>query len=159
MIKYSLKCTSKDCNELPFDGWFKNIDAFENQKKSGLLICPHCGSSKIVKSLMSPSINSSKKSLRNSKPEFSESKIGLNLSKNEKNLDMNQVFTLLRKMKKEIQKKGDFVGDKFVEEVRSINSGVSKERTVYGHAEPEQIEELLDEGIDVAAIPWIQDDH
>ena len=53
MIKYNLKCMSGSCNDASaFDGWFQSINAFEEQKISGLLTCPYCGGNKIVKNLM-----------------------------------------------------------------------------------------------------------
>ena len=45
------------------------------------------------------------------------------------------------------------------ENAKAINSGKAKNRAIYGHAKPEKIEELKDEGIEVSTIPWIQDDH
>ena len=36
MIKYSLICKSRYCSKQKnFDGWFQNIEAFENQKSKG----------------------------------------------------------------------------------------------------------------------------
>ena len=46
-----------------------------------------------------------------------------------------------------------------MKEARAIKSGEAKDRPIYGQAEPNKIEELKDEGIEVSAIPWIQDDH
>ena len=66
---------------------------------------------------------------------------------------------MLRTIKKEIQKKAEFVGDKFVEEARAINLGESKERSIYGNAKSEEIDQLKEEGIEVTTVPWIQDDH
>ena len=75
------------------------------------------------------------------------------------NVSINEAITALRSLKKEIQNKADFVGDKFVEEARAINLGESKERPIYGNAKSDEIEELKEEGIEVATVPWIQDDH
>ena len=68
MIKYKLKCKTSFCfNEKEFDGWFKSIEAYENQKLQGLINCPICGSDNVVKSLTTPSlkINKNKFSVKN----------------------------------------------------------------------------------------------
>ena len=53
MIKYSLICKSLYCsNQNSFDGWFQNIEAYQNQKSKGLILCPLCGSDEIIKSLL-----------------------------------------------------------------------------------------------------------
>ena len=62
MIKYSLKCSEDVCNNKePFDGWFQNSSSFEKQIKAGYISCPYCGSLKIRKNLMSPSLKTIKK--------------------------------------------------------------------------------------------------
>ena len=72
---------------------------------------------------------------------------------------INDISMLLRVMKKEIQKNSEFVGDKFVEEVRSMKVDRTKERSIYGHGTKKEIEELKDEGINIFNVPWIPDDH
>ena len=143
-----------------FDGWFENIDAFEKQKEIGLLTCPYCGSNEVSKNLMSPSIKSSKIDEKKRSNQQNDA-IAKNVI-NKNNFDsrtFNEAVTMLRSLKKEIESKAEFVGNKFVKEARAIKSGKAKERPIYGHAKPEKVEELKDEGIDVASIPWIQDDH
>ena len=165
MIKYNLKCISDSCNNASsFDGWFQNISAFEEQKISGLLTCPFCGGNEIVKNLMSPSIKSTGKITKDLHLENINEKdlSDKNLidSKNKKNkVSFNEVHTILRSIKKEIEKNAEYVGKKFVKEVRAIKSGEAKDRPIYGHAEPKKIEELKDEGIEISSVPWIQDDH
>jgi len=51
------------------------------------------------------------------------------------------------------------VGDKFPEEARRIHHGEAEERNIYGDATPDQLEELRDEGIEIAAIPWVDPDN
>ena len=39
MIKYNLRCNSNLCaNREPFDGWFENIQAYEDQKRKGFYL-------------------------------------------------------------------------------------------------------------------------
>ena len=160
MIKYSLICKSLYCsNQNNFDGWFQNIEAFQNQKSKGLILCPLCGSDNIIKSLTTPSFRLNKVKLTNA--EIEQNKLdNKNLRKAVKSNDqINDISTLLRAMKKEIKKNSEFVGDDFVKEARLMQEDKTKERSIYGNGSKKEIEELKDEGVEVLNIPWIPDDH
>ena len=148
MIKYNLKCNSNLCaNREPFDGWFENIQAYEDQKRKGFLSCPYCGGEEVVKNLMSPSINSSKKlsgtivNEQNHDRGPSQNVVG---KKPFSESSVNDALTVLRSIRKEIENNAEYVGKKFVNEARAIHSGKAKERPIYGHADSEKIEELKD---------------
>ena len=157
MIKYKLKCKTEFCsNQKEFDGWFQNIKAFENQKKQGLITCPICGSDKIVKLLTTPSLNTTKK-FKDVKNKINSTLIAEdNLMAN---TNLKNVSTILRTIKKEIQKNSTYVGKEFVSQVRSMKEGKIKEKPIHGHGSNKEIQELRDDGIDVLNIPWISDDH
>ncbi len=158
MIKYQLKCRSRICsNEKEFDGWFQSIEAYENQKNQRLINCPICGSDKVVKSLTTPSFKINKNKIL-----VDKAKQHKNL-KNDGNFIANEnsdsISTLLRTLKKEIQKNSTYVGNEFVSQVRSMKEGKIKEKPIHGQGTNKEIQELRDEGIDVVNIPWISDDH
>ena len=160
MIKYSLICKSLYCsNQNSFDGWFQNIEAYQNQKSKGLILCPLCGSDDIIKSLTTPSFRLSK--VKSSETEVEQKEVdNKNLRKPVRSNDKtNDISILLRAMKKEIQKNSEFVGNDFVKEVRSMQVDKTKERSIHGHGTKKEIEELKDEGVDVLNVPWIPDDH
>ena len=160
MIKYKLKCKSTYCSEKnEFDGWFQNIEAFEKQMLLGLINCPICGSDNIIKLLATPNVikvksKTSKNIILENDKGSSNSVKGYLGNENIKN-----ITTVLRTIKKEIQKNSTFVGDKFVSKARSMKEGKIKERPIHGHGSNEEIQELRDEGIDVVNIPWIPDDQ
>src|SRR5215217_7031251 len=52
MILYALSCD--DGHE--FESWFPSGDAFEAQRKRGLVACPFCGSAKVEKQIMAPRV-------------------------------------------------------------------------------------------------------
>jgi hypothetical protein len=132
VIVFNLIC--KICNS-GFEGWFDSSVDFEKQKKRNIINCPVCNSSSIKKSLMAPNI--SKKS--NSK-----------LDKNQKRAIANNV----KKLKKEIEKNFDYVGDNFTEEAKKIKYGEAEDRSIYGEANLEQTKELLEEEINIMPLPW-----
>ena len=49
----------------------------------------------------------------------------------------------------------DYVGPTFADEARKIHRGEVDPRGIYGETSPEQAEALLDEGIEIARIPWV----
>ena len=160
MIKYSLICKSLYCsNQNSFDGWFQNIEAYQNQKSKGLILCPLCGSDDIIKSLTTPSFRLSK--AKSTYTEVEQKEVdNKNLRKSVRSNDKtNDISILLRAMKKEIKKNSEFVGDDFVKEVRSMQLDKTKERSIYGHGTKKEIEELKDEGVDVLNVPWVPDDN
>jgi len=155
MIKYKLKCRSKICSNVKeFEGWFKNIDAYEIQKQQRLINCPICGSDKVEKLLTTPSLKTNKNKISDDK--YNQYKNSEFISGN---VNSDDISTLLRTLKKEVQKKSTFVGNEFVSQVRSMKKGKIKEKAIHGHGTNKEIKELRDEGIEVINIPWISDDH
>ena len=160
MIKYSLKCRSLNCsNKKNFDAWFQNIDAFEHQKSKGLVSCPICGSDNIIKLLTTPSLRIAKTNI-SKKLEY-EKKIDKNIFPpiSDFRHNKNDLITVLRAIKKEIQINSENVGNNFAKEARKMKEGKIEQKSIYGHGTKLEIEELKDEGIDVINIPWVQDDH
>ena len=160
MIKYKLKCKSSYCSEQnDFDGWFQNIEAFEKQKNLNLINCPICGSDNVVKSLTAPSLKITKSHNSIQKKEtkdLEQDKLNQNILRSE---NLKNITTLLRTLKKEIQKNSTFVGKDFVNQARSMKQGKIKEKPIHGHGTNKEIEELKDEGINVINVPWVPDDH
>ena len=160
MIKYKLACKSIYCKkENDFEAWFQNIESYETQKKSGLINCPRCGGSDVIKLLTAPSLNK----LSNQDLGNNSEKVSANIPKTNQNfeqkIDIKNITTLLRAIKKEIQKNSTYVGNEFVTQARSMKLGKIEEKPIHGHGSKEEIEGLRDEGIEVVNIPWVEDDH
>ena len=155
MIKYKLKCKSLYCSgENEFDGWFKSIEVYESQNKQRLINCPICGSDNVVKSLTTPNLKTNKNQTLEDQDKTSTSRKSFLARENSDNIS-----TLLRTLRKEVEKNSTFVGNEFVSQVRSMKEGKIKEKPIHGHGTNTEIQELKDEGIDVLNIPWISDDH
>ena len=158
MIKYKLKCKSDYCaNEKEFDGWFQNIASYEKQKNQGLINCPVCGGDKVVKLLTTPNLTTT----NNNKLEDVNNNNKATIESNSllANDNLKNISTILRTIKKELQKNSTYVGDEFVSKVRSMKEGKIVEKPIHGHGTNKEIQELRDDGIDVVNIPWISDDH
>ena len=131
MIVFNLACSQCD---FPFEGWFDDTKSFNSQKKLRLINCPNCESSDVSKALVAPNV--SKKS--NSKP-----------AKNKKTLASN-----IKKIRKIVEKNFDYVGDNFFEEAKKIKYGETKDRPIYGEATIEETKELIEEEINITALPF-----
>jgi len=133
MIKYNLLCK---CGK-NFESWFSTSKEFESLKKRKLINCIYCYSTSIKKSIMSPNLTSKS-----------------NKSSVKKNIERNIRKELLN-FRKYIEKNCKNVGDNFTREARNIHYDKKNSKGIYGKATPEETAELLDEGIEVETVPWI----
>ena len=77
-------------------------------------------------------------------------------TKKEKSLqDFKKVQKELVKIRKFVEKNFENVGKDFPREVRNVYYDNRKNKNIYGQATPEETEELKEEGIEVASIPWV----
>ena len=143
MIHYALRCS----NEHAFDGWFPGSAAFDKQAKAGLLECPVCGDSQVERGLMAPALPKKGNAVAVAKP---AGKVAVGADKMP-----DGVRAALQRLRSEVEKNCDYVGDDFADEARRIHNGVSEARGIYGETTPEQAEALADDGIAVARIPWV----
>ena len=137
MIKYLLKCKRKH----EFESWFSNSKEFEKLKKKNLIECIFCNSKEVEKSIMSPNLTR-KKNQTNSALD---------------NREFIKIKKDLQKIKKFVKENFEFVGDKFPREVRAIHYDNKKNKNIYGIINQEEREELEEEGIELASIPWVKD--
>ena len=133
MIKYTLMCKCGGS----FESWFLNSSEFDALRKKKLIKCIYCESSLIKKSVMAPNLPSKSNKI-NKKTQL------------EKNIKKQ-----LSDFKKYIEKNCKNVGENFSREARSIHYENKSSKGIYGKATPEETSELIEEGIDVATIPWV----
>ena len=136
MIVYELRCSG----DHGFEAWFRNSDAYDQQRTANQVACPVCGSSEIVKAPMAPRIG---RSDRSNSDQGQPEKI---------QMVMSQIAELNRK----IAETCDYVGTAFAEEARKIHYGEVEHREIYGEASPEEAAALHEEGVAIAAVPWIR---
>ena len=61
----------------------------------------------------------------------------------------------LIKVRTEVEKNCEHVGDKFAEEARKIHYGETEERGIYGETSDDEARDLAEEGVPFARIPWL----
>ena len=135
MIKYNLTCKCGGS----FESWFLNSSKFDYLSKKKLIRCIYCGSLSVRKSVMAPNLSSKSKKI------FKRTKLERNIKKQ------------LLDVRKYIEKNCKNVGENFTREARSIHYDKKTSQGIYGKATPEETSELLEEGIEVATIPWIDE--
>ena len=133
MIKYNLICK---CGE-SFESWFLSSSGFDYLCRKKLIKCIYCGSLSVKKSVMAPNLPSKSNKV------FKKTKLEKNIKKQ------------LLDFRKYIEKNCKDVGENFTREARSIHYDKKTSQGIYGKATPEETSELLEEGIEVATIPWI----
>ena len=132
MIKYNLICK---CGKT-FESWFLNSNEYDVLRRKKLINCIYCDSTSVRKSVMAPNL-------------FSKT------NKTSKNINIEKkIKKQILELRKYIEKNCKNVGDNFPQEARSIHYDKKTSKGIYGKATPEETAELLEEGIDVATIPW-----
>ena len=138
MIVLNLKC--ENCNN-EFEGWFASSKSCDQQIQKGFVECTRCFSQEVKKGLSKPNVAVKKGSLK------SEEKV------------LKELKSKITEVKRFIEKNCDYVGDQFSYEARRIHYDKTKKKAVYGTASKEEVKELNDEGIEVASIPWIEEEN
>jgi hypothetical protein len=153
MIHYALHCDAGH----EFDGWFKDIAGFEAQAKRGLVECPVCGGSRVSRALMAPAIGAGAKQKGAPPPPAAADSVPAKVAAGPGMAAAMPAAMLaqLQRMRAEIEANCDYVGPAFAEEARRIAAGDSARTGIYGEATREEAEALRDDGIAVAAIPWV----
>lgn len=137
MIIFDLECERGH----KFEGWFKDLEAFEEQEKGHLISCPYCGS---VNTRRIPSaIAMVKKESRSSSPERPVEVSPL------KCLEMIHAY---------INRHFEDVGEHFAEVALRIHAGEEERRNIRGTTTSEEEEMLKDEGVEFLKIPYIRTD-
>jgi len=154
MIVYDLLCD----NEHKFESWFKNSAAYEFLRKGRKVSCPICSSTKVRKAPMAPNISKLGGKDKPSRPQSEKKE--MNLSNDSQDGEMKvaveKAVGAMKELQATIEKNFENVGEKFPEEARKIHYGETDSRGIYGEATVEQAEELIEEGVEIATIPWVK---
>ena len=159
MILYRLRCSRGH----EFDGWFKDSKTYERQEKKSLIGCAVCGDGKVERALMAPRLGKKGGTVD---VEMPTAEASMPAPAPAPSAEQQQMAALARHMPKElrealvkvraeVEKNCEHVGDKFAEEARKIHYGESDKRGIYGETSDEEAEALADEGIEFGRLPWI----
>ena len=152
MILYELNCDRQHS----FEAWFKDGATADRQLKRKSVECPSCGSVKVAKALMAPRVGKKGNSgeiAAVEAPAVPSAPAPMPAPKAA--IIPAELRQALLEVRKQIEANADYVGDKFAEEARKIHEGESEARGIYGEATDAEHEELLEDGIEVTRIPWV----
>ena len=170
MIRYSLVCERRH----EFEIWFKNSADYDKQSKRGLVTCPSCGSERVEKALMAPSLGrGTRKGAKDTAaqaameiavpagvaapdaPAPAETKAPVAMVSPQE----REFRAKLKELRDHLTKNAENVGGKFPEEARKMHYGEIEHRSIYGEASPKDAKELADEGIEFHPLPMLPDEH
>ena len=136
MIAFDLKCSKGHI----FEGWFDNMQSFEEQDAGNMISCPHCNDTNI-KRVLSPittKISSAK-----------------DMEKGIGHIDYRR---LAKEIVDYVNEEFEDLGTGFTKEALKIHYGVSEERNIRGSATENEEKLLKEEGVQFFKIPVIQPD-
>jgi hypothetical protein len=160
-----------------FEGWFGSQGDYDSQRARGLVTCPVCHDSDILKKLSAPRLNlghgvvpavaeappsdtgvagDGALGAPGSSDPASAPEPSVVASGAERGLSHDTVQHMQAawaKMVRHVMANTEDVGAQFAEEARKIHYGEREERNIRGQATREETEALRDEGIDVMPLP------
>jgi hypothetical protein len=158
MILYRLRCSKGH----EFESWFKDSKTYERQEKKSLIGCAVCGNAKVVRAPMAPRLGKGgkKADVEMPAPAAAPAPAPAPSPEQQQMAAMakhmpKELREALLKVRAEVEKNCEHVGDKFAEEARKIHYGESDKRGIYGETSDEEAEALADEGIEFGRLPWI----
>jgi hypothetical protein len=153
MILFALRCADGHA----FEAWFRDNAAYDHQSGRSLITCPECGSHEVEKAPMAPRLGRSSSTKQEVLPPEQRAETAPTpvAGGDEAAPSPAQLRYALQVLRRHIETHCENVGSRFADEARRIQKGEAEQRGIYGEATPADTEKLLEEGIEVATIPWV----
>lgn len=139
-----------------FEGWFASADAFQDQCARKLLSCPVCSTSAVRRLPSAPYVQT-----RGAAPDKSPSPPAAQpaapSASAPSSLSPAAAAAALQVLR-HLSRNAENVGERLPEEARRIHYGEAEVRDIRGKASPDEVEELLEEGIMVLPLPAGEDE-
>ena len=134
-----------------FEGWFGSEDDFVSQLGRGLVTCPLCGDAHIHKKLSAPRLN-----LRSGRHDMeAPSTVSVPMSNHAQSPELAALQARMLRALREVVANTEDVGERFADEARAMHSGETEHRNIRGQASPQEALAMLEEGIEVIALPML----
>lgn len=149
MIRYRLACDKGHA----FDAWFASGEAYDKLARRKRVVCETCGSTKVEKALMAPSVRPSDREAPRpgaAEPPPSAAPVAMMPAPTP---EQGALIEQMRALRDAVKKQGEYVGKRFPEEARKIHHEESPARGIYGEASPEEAKALIEEGIEILPLP------
>lgn len=150
MIAFDLNCAEGH----RFEGWFGSSTEYEEQRASGLLVCPQCGCGAIGKAPMAPAVPAKGNARIDQRPVQPTDERPQPLANAPMPDKVRKALVALAKAQAEALKDSTWVGDKFADQSRAMFYGEREEATIHGQASLEEAKALAEEGVPIAPLPF-----
>ncbi len=146
MVIYDLECH----NGHTFEGWFDNKEDMENQQTQGLLQCPVCESTSVIKKVHSVAIKSAPSGQADGPGGTTTATMPDSRAMQAAHEAMAE-YT--QKMAKFVENNFENVGSDFTQEALNMHYGAKEHRNIRGTTTAEDDKVLKKEGIPVMKLP------
>ena len=149
-----------------FEGWFGSQSDYDAQRARGLVTCPVCNDSEIVKKLSAPRLNLGHAVAADPAPAKPTAAAGVEVQSSNDAMSLpapslapsdvgsvQQLQAAMLRMVRHVMAHTEDVGPQFAEEARKMHYGEKEERSIRGQATREETEALIEEGIEVVPLP------
>jgi hypothetical protein len=157
MITFDLECRAAGHR---FEGWFGSSGDYARQQERGLVACPQCGSVDVIKAPMAPNIARKGNQLTAPPAVASSPSVpaipvqSQAISKGAFPPEALKVIQAMAVMQARALEQSNWVGDRFAAESRAMHYGEAEPQAIHGQATIKEAMELLEEGIEVAPLPF-----
>ncbi len=138
-----------------FEGWFGSEDDYTSQLERGLVSCPMCGDVHIQKKLSAPRLNLRAGRQEPQAPAEPATGTAVAMSNHGGQPDLVAIQARIMQALREVMANTEDVGERFADEARAMHHGEVEHRQIRGQASPQEALELMEEGIEVIALPSV----
>lgn len=162
---FSMKVLDLQCpHDHRFEGWFASADDFEAQLSRKLIACPICAATDVSRMPSAPRLNLSGATRARQDSEQPREAQATAPGSKEAVVDRadasagsperaREFEAMALRMLREVVGKAENVGDRFAEEARRMHYNEAPARSIRGVTTPEDARALVEEGIEVMAVP------
>lgn len=130
MISIDFECGKRH----RFEGCFKDYNTFREQMDKRMILCPVCNISAVKRIYSGCSIQ-----IKSSAKSHIEEK-------------SHSLFGTIKSINKYIKENFADVGSDFPDVARAMHYGIEEKKNIYGESSPDDVKDLIDEGIEVIPI-------
>jgi hypothetical protein len=163
MIVFDLKCGDGHV----FEAWFGSTRDYESQQARGLVSCPLCGNGDVVKAVMAPAVSAKSNQSRHAPPAPTETEVApapaqastpvaasVPVQNMPEPAQIRAVLEVLAKAQQEALRDSTWVGRNFADKARAMHYGEEDHSAIHGEVAPEEARALIEEGVEVAPLPF-----
>ena len=147
MIVFDLKCA----HDHVFEAWFGSSSAFEDQRERGLVSCPICGDSTVIKAVMAPNVGAKGNSrtavvpaTQALRPQAPVMQIAPEAMK----AALQSIATAQAKA----LETSEWVGRAFADRARAMHAGEEDAAPIHGQSTRAEAIALVEEGVSIAPL-------